>query len=219
MTNNYDDQIKSKNEELNIIIDKMDNIKQEYIKETEKWLKQWYQEKVNILVKRKSEITLDLEKDQLKEMKSSVNELINKTPQIIYKYLEEDNLWWHTADEDQKSSNEWMAYSSKEFKSIDNELHKAAGELAYILEKYGYLNTKPESNFDSDYWRKRDSYGYDMLEKTPYYPTRLEKSEQMKKLTEKYYIELQNAEKKMRDIRSIEKEKDQKSASELWDSI
>uniref|UniRef100_UPI00301A6741 hypothetical protein n=1 Tax=Oceanobacillus massiliensis TaxID=1465765 RepID=UPI00301A6741 len=155
MTVNYDEQISAKENEKVKLIEKMELIKDEYLKEIEKFSRDWIQTTTKREVTGNPDLALDIGKEKLGELKRKVESLIEKLPTLVNQYLNKNELWWH-----KKEDKAWYSQLENRILSkIEREVQFMYGELGIILSEYGFVRVEPKGFKDYGIWAEKNGYG------------------------------------------------------------
>ena len=124
----------SSTEKLNVILDRMEDLKIQFIQETVDFTKNWYLDKLDEFIVGMPEFTSKLTDDQLLKMKAEAMKLSNLIDEDVENAVE--NLtWWH------KDTN--LRINDDIYRNLDhffNEEYTAIlGRIGEVLSKYGYL--------------------------------------------------------------------------------
>ena len=201
---NFRAEIEAAEKELEAIKSELKGIRQHFLLATTEFVRQWYRQQAETFVKCNHELTKKLEGEKLPQLKADLSKLENDTPTAVSEYLDVDELWWQAKEGEQR-------YGTLEA-DLSKAVRLAAGRLAPVLEKYGYLSSE-----GSEVWREWDKTGsYHPPDAKPYYTYGLEWSQGMKD-TMKSYAELRvKAVNVAQTIRQLKQEKGSSEAEELW---
>lgn len=191
MSKDFDELITQKQEELNSLKSQMEEVRQQFIQDSARFIREWYEQTARYYVKSKgAEITIRLGKDKLKQMKAKVLELMENAEAIANKVLSDPKLWWHLVE------GEDLSYSYFGFNPpyiLNKAVSLALGKLGVVLEELGYGQ--------------------------PYHPFGIGWSEEMQNTVKRYWRSHQQAKSKLTEIDSLRKEKKEQQAQNLWDSV
>src|SRR5689334_18971347 len=139
MSRDFESEIQAAEAVLQVTVDQLEQIAQEFITATAEFFRSWYWEEAQDQVKRKPDLTKKLGVEQLSKMKAEVKALQDDAPNIASEFLNEDSPWWH------RTRKEHMYYGfngNRPPDMLDTPLRLALGKLAPILEKYGYISAQ-----------------------------------------------------------------------------
>lgn len=143
---NFSTEIEAAEKELEAIKSQLKGIRQQFLLAATEHLRQWYMQQTESFVKRNYELTKKLEGAKLSQLKADLTKLKDDTPNVVSEYLDVDELWWPAKEIEQGEGIHPP--------NLGNPVRLAAGRLAPILEKYGYLSSE-----GSEVWREWDSTG------------------------------------------------------------
>ena len=159
----------------------MEKVYSQFLQAAEEFLNQWFLREASERVREKFDLTRDLGKEKLAEMKTEVRALQGETSSMIQEYLTDSSLWWHKKQDEQDYVCEGQFVPPK----INYALRLIAGRLAPILEKYGYLILDLENPGS---WRECSKIGlYYFRHARPFYHKALDWSPRMKSLMTMYH--------------------------------
>lgn len=213
MTKDFDSLILKAKEEKENTLKQMESIKEQFILECIKFSQEWVQNQAKSQVKANADLANDLGIEKLKELKEEVNNLIDEMSSLIRQYLNKEELWWHTNEDE-------GYYFIEQYKIPDKyekQIRYAFGELGIILSKYGIVKVSSDGSKD-DYkiWAERKQYGgYGK----PMYPYSIEVSKSMIDIMNRYIEKIKEAQEKNKEIKRLTEEKKKSDISELWDSL
>lgn len=199
----------------------MEDLRLQFIKKSGEFVARWYEETVKGFVAEDSENTLRIGKEKLSVMKVKVKELSTKAEEVANEVLSHPSLWWHLAPSDQDiiSPYEQFAYRFPEI--IDKPIRRALGKVGTILEEFGYkVNTKPVySGIGGTSWYEYPTVSsYSVTNPVPYYPFRFVWSNEMQSTLKSYNELYKQACRLYSEIKTLQKQKKTKEATDLWDS-
>jgi hypothetical protein len=197
-------EIEAAEKELEAIKSELRGIRQQFLLATTEFVRQWYRQQVEDFVKRNHDLTKKLAGERLSELKADLVKLENDTSTAISEHLDVDELWWQ-AKEVEQGYGAWAP-------NLDKPVRLAAGRLAIVLEKYGYLASQ-----GSEVWREWDKNGdYHPPGARPYYPYSLDWSQSMRDSMKGYRELCSKAFRVTQTIRQLKQEKASSEAEELW---
>lgn len=210
MARNFEAEIETAESQLEANIKRMEQIKQEFLSTTIEFIKTWYWEQTEFMVKHKPKFTKELDTQELSELKEEVKALQEDTPNIVTEFLQDESLWWHRKHSDQC----YFFSENRPPNGLDRAVRLIAGKLASILEKYGYLTTKFQ---DDEVWREWDQSGnYHPPGARPYYPYGQDWPERMRTLTKQYEDIHREAVYRASEIEKLKEDKEKSEAEDIW---
>ena len=219
MTKDFDNLIKQKQAELDSLKPQMEEVRQQFIKDSTTFIKEWYEKTSQSYVETGADITLNLGKEKLSQMKTKTRKLIENAEATANEMLFDPELWWHLAENDELS---YSFYGNAPPRFLDKAIRLALGKLGTILEEFGYsVTTKPTAVISElGVWCEWDSSGrYHPPDARPYYPFSQDWSEAMRNTLQKYNELCTQAKKVRIEINSLQREKKTEEAKNLWDSV
>ncbi|MEO8612967.1 MAG: hypothetical protein ABI690_34055 [Chloroflexota bacterium] len=170
----------------------MENIRQEFIKQSGVILRQWYKELSDKEIENEEAVTASLGTDQFNHLKQDINDLIEHADQVAMEFIGDETKWWHLNESD-------IYFVDFDATSpsliiplfIEMQLRLAVGKLGPILEKYGYrIKTQPNIASDKEYGLWCEPYKPYQNPIRPMYPYSLmlpRLSNEMRKLLDQYH--------------------------------
>ena len=209
-----------KKQELEKLKKEMANSQEKIIQASIDFVKNWYEKEIQKTVKVKHEITKNLSKDKLSELKSNCRQIIDNTDNFVKDLLSDKELWWHLTTKQRMSLMPDGKYIPTNFAVL---LKSALVEMLQIFEKYGYYESKQGLTKDSEESEKRiyKKYGdpeTDIIRKE-YYPHQVDWSTNLHSAFEQYAELNHQADKIVAEIKSLEENIKQDEAKKLWESI
>jgi hypothetical protein len=211
--NEYDTKIAALNNEQTSLERRMEALSGKFCEATVGFLTPWYEAQARNEVKRNAEVTGKLGRDQLAVLKQKVRDLQENVSSVVADLLGKDSLWWHKSHGEQRYS----YYGNRPPDAIDKAVRLSAGRLAPILEEFGYLTT---DSTDHSVWREWDRTGNRHPHNARhYYPYGMEWSPQMRDIMAEYDKAHSRCLRIVEEIAHLEKQKREKQAEDLWDSV
>ena len=95
MSGNIDVLIRNKEAELQPLLSRMEEIRLRFVDDVTRFASEWYEENAKEYVTKKPEVTLNLGKEKLAQMKVQINELMRNASKIVNASLNDPEVWWH----------------------------------------------------------------------------------------------------------------------------
>ncbi len=197
----------------------MEQLRQQFTHETVKFAAEWYKETAKQYVTKKSEITLRLSNEKLVQMKAKVSNLAQSAEKTVKNALSDPNIWWHQTPRAHEYTSQYEQLGDKFPQIIDIPIRRALGELAPILEQFGYgvtTNSAFKGSPYPEYWF--ESQDNPQSKAHLYFPHLLVWSEAMQEAMQRYDVLFKSAIKLFSQIENLKEEKKRRQASQLWDS-
>ena len=215
MSIDYDKSIKEKKDELSSLISELDEIRKRFIQVTGEFTSKWYIEQARKEIKDDPDTAEKLSDDQLKILKSRVNDLSKKAYMISNQFFSASDIWWHLQEEKKPigsgsiSSEEhykYDVYGNRMSEILKKPVHYVLYELGKILREYGFAKPLPHlRNISSE----RPDYPI-------YY---FECSDKMKEVAKQYSNSVEVASKLLEEINYLKFEKRKNQTESRWDSF
>lgn len=214
MAEDYELLIKNNQEELDRKKTEMSEIKDQFIIFSGAFVGQWFNSVTRNYVKEYADISIDLGKEKLENLKEEVMKLESEANTYANECLMHETLWWHQK-ENESLSYEFRANSPPEF--LSRALRPALGRLGPILGKYGYVNIRTEGMREHPVWCEWDFQDERMtIEGRACYPFGIVWSDSMIESIKKYSELHQQALKILERIEILKKEMVREQAESLW---
>ncbi len=218
MSEELDVLIQRKETEFSVFCKRMEQLKNDFIREMTDFAPEWYKKIAQYYVSNYSQVILNMRTEKIAKMKTQINELIRNSEKIVKGELENPELWWHKKPFLPASIEQYLQVGDKKPEIIDNAVRRVLGCLGLILEAYNYnVTTKSNTGSFEEFWFDRP-HGPDS-DPVPYYPHLLKWSEQMEETIQEYNAQYINALPLFTEIENLKDEKKQRQALNLWDSI
>jgi hypothetical protein len=167
--------------------------------------KRWIQMIARQYVERNPEIALKLGREKLAQLKARTARLCEDIEGICQEVFGSEEFWPETR--------ELVTQNQLGIKIV-------LGKLGIILEEFGFVKTKAQTEGDQESWNQYDTSGNRReFDGTTIYPHSIEIPVEMKDLVEEYRKLIQRKDSLKEEIKQLEFEKLQLEATKLWDSI
>lgn len=212
-TSEFDPKIGNLEKEMKIFREQMEKTCDDFLIATNEFIIDWFNKSVQDSVQRNPDITKKHGIEGLRNLKSDLNDLILRVPDLVNQHLNKDAYWGHRDTISDGKEKLWGRYSLyRALGPIDGPLDEGTriifGYVGEILIKYGYVSLNETKIVN--YWtsigsnRLRYSIGYNWSEKM---------SEIFKKYSDQYdkLIKMDN------ELKSLKRNKSEAEAKNLWD--
>jgi len=205
MSKDQSKEIESKRALIATTIGKMQKLRNDFTHGIKPFAKQWIQTIARQYIERNPEAVLKLGKERLSLLKNGVNKLCGDIESICTDVFSSEEFWPETR--------ELLTKNQLGIKIV-------LGKLGTILEEFGLVKTKSQTEGDQESWNQYDSAGNRReFDGTPVYPHSIEIPDEIKNLLEEYRMLVQTKTTLTAEIKNLEFEKLQAQATALWDSI
>jgi hypothetical protein len=220
MSEDLDVSIQKKEAELQPLRQRMEQLRLQFTSDTAKFAAKWFQETAQLYVTKKPEVTLNMSKERLADMKQKVINLTKNADALIANALSGPNLWWHQDPRKEDSIYQYQQVSTRFPELIDKPIRRALGELGTILEQYGYGVTVGVASKETymEYWYERAADADSISPPHPYFPHLLVWSAEMQNTMNRYDNVYKQAFKLFLEIQKLKEEKKRRRASDIWNS-
>lgn len=133
MSNDLDAEIASARATKSTLTDQAEQAAREFMRAATEFLRNYYWQKTERVVKSVGEVTKTLGVEKLRELKADVKALQDKAEEIVNTRLNRDDLWRH-----RKSGPQSYESYTRPPEILDDPIRIAAMELAQVLQKCGY---------------------------------------------------------------------------------
>lgn len=205
MPKDYSKEIESKRVLITTTISQMKKLRNDFIIGIEPFAKKWIYTIARQYIERNPEKALKLGKERLTLLKFSVNKLGEDIKSVCNDVFSSEKFWPETR--------ELVTQNQLGIKII-------LGKLGTILEEFGFVKTKTQTEGDQESWNQYDSDGNRReFDGTTVYPHSIEIPDEIKNLLEDYRKVVQTKNDLLAEIKKLEFENLQTQATTLWDSI
>lgn len=94
-TSNFDADIQRFETELETLRQEMDEVRDRFFVATEPFASDWISTKVEQEVKKNSDLTLQKGREGIGKLKSELNDLVARVPELVAKHVGRDENWAH----------------------------------------------------------------------------------------------------------------------------
>jgi hypothetical protein len=218
MSEDIDIQIEKKETELSPFLQRMEELKADFIEETVSFASEWYKKTTKQYVTKYPEVILGMKEEKIDNMKAQVNELVRETEKIVRDELEKPALWWHLKPRLHDSIVQDLQVDDKYPEILDRAVRHVLGRLGLILETYKFnVTASGNSGSFQEFWF--DHPLGDDSTTNPYYPHLLEWSEKMQETIGDYNTQYVTVMALFAEIFNLKEEKKRRQAMSRWDSI
>jgi predicted DNA binding CopG/RHH family protein len=220
MSEDFDLSIQKKEAELQPLLQRMEQLRVQFVSDTAKFAAKWFSETAQLYVTKKPEVTLNMSKERLAEMKQKVLTLAGNADALITNALSGKGLWWHQEPRKEDSIYQYQQVSTRFPEILDKPIRRALGELGVILEQYNYGVTVGVYAKESymEYWYERQEDTESFAPPRPYYPHLLVWSNEMQQTMAQYDAIYKQAFNVFLEIQKLKEDKKRRRASDLWNS-
>ncbi|MGD6933972.1 MAG: hypothetical protein ACQCN5_07195 [Candidatus Bathyarchaeia archaeon] len=210
MTENFDSTIKSHEIELADLIEKMEEIRIQFIDATAVFASNWFDDTTRKYVTSDTENTLKLGKEKIGELKAKVRKLSSQASQFSEEALSTKELWWHLSLKEMGVLSPYCCSGNRDPEIVNKGVRRVVGKLGPILSEYGFLRHE-------DCWLEHTSkcHGQKVI---PYYPYGLIWSQEMRSIMKQYSEIYKQAYTKYKEIVNLKVQKQTEQAIEIWNS-
>ncbi|MFQ5887887.1 MAG: hypothetical protein ACE5HY_04240 [Candidatus Hydrothermarchaeales archaeon] len=159
----------------------------------------WYENTAKSIVRGNYETTIGLKKDKLKQLKKDIQDLTEKANAEIKEELMKEDYWPEY-------------YGIEKGRRLEDGLRLILGRLGEVLGKYGYIK-------DQEVWHEPAKFTKKASKGRPFYPYGLELPDEFLSMYGKYGKVIKEVESLKRNIAQMEREKKEKMALDLWESV
>jgi len=171
----------------------------------EPFARNWIETIARQYVERNPAKTLELGMERLALLKARVHQLCEGVDRICQEVFSNESFWPETRD-----------------LAPQNQLgvRIILGKLGMILEEFGYVKTKAQTELDHESWTQYDSAGdRRQFDGTPIYPHAVELPDALVILLEEYRILMRKKEILLEEIKGLDFEAMKIKAVAMWDSV
>jgi hypothetical protein len=218
MSEDLDLLIQNKETELDPLLLRMDELRLLFVDQVVMFAAKWFEDTAQFYVLKRSEVTLNMGKERLFEMKTRVKMLVKNSGKMVKEALSDTKFWWHKEPHKDVSLFQYEQIEKKFPELLDKPIRQALGHLGVILEEFGYgvsvvsTHSKPSPEYWFIYPEGPDDAP------SPYFPHLLVWSEEMQRTIMRYNELYKQALGLFIEIYKLKEEKERRKAHELWDS-
>lgn len=209
---NYDLQITEKKNKKQELLDEMERKKGNFLEELMKFTIDWFEKTTLSTIKANAEKVVELGEDKARELKCKIKELKERNSELVYEYMEDEQIWWHTNEDN-------VSYNPKNY-SLHRELEKKIkfmlGELGSILIEYGLV--KADSEYSRNYSSGWTYDGYSQNKKL-IYGYGLSYSDKLYEINSEYLMLIGKVQEINKQIENLEEKKKRENVEEWWESL
>ena len=221
MTSSSSEKLEKKEEELQPLILRMENLSQRFVDETTRFASEWFEKKAFEYATKKPEITMNLGKEQLAQMKAQVTAISRNAGKIVNNALSDPTAWWHRNPRVNEPTGAYEQLGNDKVGNkfpevLDKLVRRALGELGNILEQFGYgVTTGTQASAYPEFWFEHDEEPGAIR---PFFPHLFEWSREMQDTIIDYDPLYKQAIVLFDEITKLKEEKKRQEAAALWNS-
>jgi hypothetical protein len=212
--------VEEKEKELKVILEEMEEIKQQLIEDTVEFVEKWYEETTKKYITKYPDISLNLSSQEFSDFKGRIRKLVSESRKIVENALSQKGIWWHQQPDLHAATSLYEQLGNQEVGNkypevLDNSIRTALGELGGILEEFGFqITTNPVYQTYKEFWylNKEEKIV------SPFFPHLFDWSTKMKETLKEYNRLFQQGLSKLQEIQMIKDEEKRKQVMNLWDS-
>jgi len=216
MSKEIDGMIERKEVELSPLRSHMEELKEQFIKETVDFAREWYRKTARDYITKYPDVTLSMTQQKIAAMKARVNELVRNAEKIVREELDNPALWWHQEPHLHDSIDRYLQVADKSPEVLDVAVRHALGRLGFALEEFGFHVTASgnKSTYYFEFWFEHVE---GTRETVACYPHLLSWTEKMQDIIRQYNAQFVEAMKLYNEIQQLKEEKKRQEAIKLWD--
>jgi len=203
----FDAQIEDLETQIADLRDKMEDVCHVFQAATARFAAGWFQERAEKAITSKPEITKKQDVERLRKLKSSLSELVEKSPELVRKHLDSDKYWAHRVGlAVAPYSHIYRVYGRSVPDELDNGVREVLGYLGSLLAEYDFAEVGEYKEWEVKYPDPHPVYrhGYDW-------------SEDMKAVLNRYADLYQKLAVLSERLKEVEKRKAEAEAKTIWD--
>ncbi len=194
----------------------MDEFKIEFIKETTKFVSEWYRKTAKEYVTKYPEVTLNMSEEKIAKMKTKINELVENSEKIVKDELENPDLWWHQKPHLHDSIEQYTQIADKYPEILDQAIRHALGRLGAVLEEFRFhVTTSGNTGLYLEFWFEHPPNTEQTI---PFYPHLLKWPEEMQNTIKRYNAQFTQAIMLYNKIQKLKEQKKKQQATARWES-
>ncbi|NLI78304.1 MAG: hypothetical protein GX442_17945 [Candidatus Riflebacteria bacterium] len=205
MDKDFAKEIESRKSLIGAIGTQMEKVRADFIEGIRPFVQEWLQAIARQYVERSPQRALQLGKERLTLLKARVHQLCEEAGAVSREVFSKEAFW--------PESRELVTQNQLGIRVV-------FGKLGSILQEFGFVKTKAQTEEDLESWDQYDCSGDRReFDGTPVYPHSVELPGAMKILLEEYQILIRKKSNLREEIKRLEFEALQAQATRLWDDI
>jgi len=205
----FDQKIEDNERQINELRKKMEEICRNFIKETKGFVVIWSKKEVENAVVSMPDKVKEHGEESLKQMKADLQNFLTKVPELVDKYIDNEELWAHRDQLPENINQKFLSYLDEKWRhpnKVEKTIKILFGYVGEILQKHGFLK-------EGGAWRIGN------IKEKPEYQHGFIMSEKMKSTLDHYKeicIELMGLDEK---IKSTKRKREEAKTRNLWKKI
>jgi len=205
----FDQKIEDNERQINELRKKMEEICIDFIKEIKGFVVIWSKKEVENAIVSMPDKVKEYGEESLKKMKADLQNFLTKVPELVDKYIDNEELWVHRGQLPENINQKMFDYLDEKWhhpNKVKKTIKILFGYVGEILQKHGFLKEGREWRIGNIKEKPEYQYGYIM-------------SEKMKSAFdhyEKMYYELMRFD---NELKSTKRNKEEAKIRNLWEKI
>ncbi|MFF1992848.1 hypothetical protein ACFVWC_16530 [Bacillus mycoides] len=211
---NFDEQIATYKQQKQQLLDEMEGKKEMFFDELTKFTASWFEKQIMLSIKNNAEKVIGLGEEKARQLKRELEELANRSDELVKSYMSEDALWWHMNE----NKHSYFAYDYKLQDKHDKKIKLIFGELGKILIAYDI--EKASSEYQKDFTSNWYYDGYNSKDKKNIrYASGVTFSKELHTIDKEYIVLIKEAQDINRKIEDLKEQKKVENVEEWWTSL
>lgn len=153
MSEEIDSAIKEREDKLLPLRSRMEELKEQFIKETSRFTAEWYRKTAKQYIAKYPEVTLGMSEAKIGKMKAQINSLVKSTDKTVREMLDNPVLWWHVKPGVENSIDQYRQVADKYPEALDKSVRQVLGVLGLILQEYKFnVTASGNSGTYQEFW-------------------------------------------------------------------
>jgi len=158
----FDQKIEDTERQINELRKKMEEICRDFIKEMKGFVVIWSKKEVENAVVFMPDKVKEHGEESLKQMKADLQNFLTKVPELVNKYIDNEELWAHRDQLPENINQKFLSYLDEKWRhpnKVEKTIKILFGYVGEILQKHGFL--KEGGAWQIDNIKERPEYQYE----------------------------------------------------------
>jgi hypothetical protein len=201
----------------------MDQVREQFLTSIAAFASAWIRDQVEREVKEKPEVTLSKSKDELRAIKSELQEVLDRVPELVSKHVGRDEYWAHLSGKavyPHSSEFGYFVHQNRLPDILAKPVREVLGYARRILVKHGYVQDPSRDPRGGGRWKEHHRFVNGTYESTVIYGfSDIQVLRETANIVEQYNELTHRFADLSSNLAFARNRKSEAEAQDLWDSI
>ena len=160
-SSNFDRDIGRFERDLDQLRQEMDQVREQFLGSITAFASEWISDQIEGEVKQNSEITLSKSRDELRAIKSELQELLERVPELVTKHVAQEEYWAHLSGKPvypYSSDFSYFVHNDRLPDILAGPVKEVLGYAGQILIRHGYVREPRSDPRGGGRWRETQRF-------------------------------------------------------------